>query len=86
LSQYAHSLIFRFLLPYLEQLAQLQINTFNPVGPVYFYHPLTPLDMSVFDEFILEEGAYEFIEGAINILGHEGLLPILEDIKKKKKP
>jgi len=33
----------------------------------------------------LGEGAYEFINGNINILGHDGLLPILEDAKKKKK-
>ena len=41
--------------------------------------------MSAFDEFELHEGDYSFLDGAINIIGHDGLLPILEKIKKKKK-
>jgi len=50
-----------------------------------FYHPLTEYDMAAFDQFNLGEDAYEFINGQVNILGHDGLLPILEEIKKRKK-
>jgi len=52
----------------------------------FYYNPLTPSDMAAFDSaFTLGEGAYEFINGSINIQGHDGLLPILEEVKKKKK-
>jgi hypothetical protein len=81
----------RFLLPVLESLIGYQINAFDFMssaqfaGPVYFYHPLTETDMSAFDTFILDVGAYEFIDGNINMLGHDNILSILEEIKKKKK-
>jgi hypothetical protein len=51
---------------------------------IYFYHPLTPSDESAFEQFNLGEDAYQFIDGELNIVGHDGLLPMLEDIKKKK--
>jgi filamentous hemagglutinin family protein len=42
------------------------ISTANLTGDVYFYHPLTEIDASaVTEEFQLEEGAYEFINGRI---------------------
>jgi len=32
-------------------------------------------NMSAFDEFIVEDGAYQFMEdGSIGIVGHDGLL------------
>ena len=89
-----YGLTIKYLFPWLEKLGG---NTGVQVTPidmmtsdglcrsVFFYHPLTPTDMGAFDEFILEEGAYEFINGRINILGHDALLPVLEEIKKKKK-
>jgi hypothetical protein len=77
-SQLSNAMLFRPLPPTLEQLGGYQFNPFIPPGPVYFYHPLTPIDMSAFEAFILEEGAYEFIDGKINIIGHEGLLPFLK--------
>ena len=55
---------------------EINLEKFNG-GPVFLYHPLTPYDMSAFEEFILGEGDYEFIEGAINIIGHDGLLDLL---------
>ena len=65
----------RSLLPSSEQLAVYQINTFT--GAVYLYHPLTPVDMSAFEQFTLTEGDYSFLDGALNLVGHEGLLPFL---------
>jgi hypothetical protein len=81
----------RFKMPELEKILPNQIHTFDMIssydfaGSTYAYHPLTETDMSAFGEFDMEEGAYEFIGGGINIRGHEGLLPLLEEIKKKKK-
>jgi hypothetical protein len=80
----------RYIPPYLEQIQPFRINPYINVsgvanqGLVYFYHPLASSDYSAFDNFILEEEAYEFIEDSINIKGHDELLPILEDAKKKK--
>ncbi|MFA5145724.1 MAG: hypothetical protein WC723_07015, partial [Candidatus Omnitrophota bacterium] len=55
-------------------------------GGVLHYQPLTPLDTAAFDSvFNLGEDAYKFLDGGLNITGHDGLLPILEGIKKKKK-
>ncbi|MGE5279315.1 MAG: MBG domain-containing protein, partial [Deltaproteobacteria bacterium] len=82
----------RYKLPYLEQLVPHQINPFDLIsstdltGPVYFYHPLVEANMSAYDAFTLEEGAYRFIDQNINIVGHEGLLPILEETRKKNVP
>jgi hypothetical protein len=83
---------YRFILPYLEQFAVYQVTPFDVItssdlhGPVYFYHPITAIDMSPFDNaFTLEIDAYNFIDGTINIQGHDSLLPILEELKKKKK-
>lgn len=60
-------------------LARHQFNNFNPPGgPVFFYHPLTPLDMSAFDALTLTDDAYKFFGGAIDIVGHEGLLPMFK--------
>ncbi|MFA5362932.1 MAG: hypothetical protein WC335_06810, partial [Candidatus Omnitrophota bacterium] len=81
----------RYIPPYLEQIQPFRINPYINIsgvgnqGLVYFYHPLTVSDYSAFDSFILEEGAYEFIDNSINLKGHDNLLPILENAKKKKK-
>ncbi|MBI4972611.1 MAG: filamentous hemagglutinin N-terminal domain-containing protein [Candidatus Omnitrophica bacterium] len=77
-SQLSYCSVIRLILPDSQQSGQFQFNFFIPGGPVYLYHPLTPIDLSAFGEFILEEGAYEFINGAINIIGHGGLLPFLK--------
>lgn len=67
-----------FISPDAGSFGQFQFNTFNPPGgPVYFYHPLTPMDISAFDALTLGDDAYQFIGGSINILGHDGLLPRL---------
>jgi hypothetical protein len=64
--------------PRLEQFAGYQVNTFNPMGGVYLYHPLTEIDLSSFNNFIVGGDAYQFLNGAIDIIGHEGLLPLLK--------
>lgn len=48
--QLLNSLLNWPLLPSLQDLSQYQINTFMPLGPVYLYHPLTPADISAFEE------------------------------------
>jgi hypothetical protein len=51
-----------------------------------FYQPLTEMDSSAFDAAMgIGEGAYEFMGDSLNLVGHEGLLPVFEDIKKKSK-
>ncbi|HAJ57722.1 MAG TPA: hypothetical protein DCL35_08195, partial [Candidatus Omnitrophica bacterium] len=61
----------RYKLPFLEEFSQYQVtpvdlmSSIDIVGPTYFYHPLTPFDMSAFDQFFLEEGAYDFIDGIL---------------------
>ncbi|MBL7131536.1 MAG: right-handed parallel beta-helix repeat-containing protein [Candidatus Omnitrophica bacterium] len=42
-----------------------RMSSFNPTPTFYFYHPLTPVDSSAFDDIILDEGAYEFIEDTL---------------------
>ncbi|MCX5701740.1 MAG: MBG domain-containing protein, partial [Candidatus Omnitrophica bacterium] len=49
------------------------------------YHPLTPSDMAAFDALIISDDAYTFIDGALNLIGHDGLLPLLDEIIKKRK-
>jgi filamentous hemagglutinin family protein len=80
-SQSSNSLVLRILLPGSQQLVQYRINTFDPIGSVYFYHPLVETDMSSFDQFILETGAYEFIDGAINLSGHDAILNLFKQLK-----
>jgi filamentous hemagglutinin family protein len=87
----------RYKFPMLEQMLPGGLTTYRPTpfdlvsssdltGPTYFYQPLTPTDISAFDsQYNIEEGAYDFMDGSINMKGHEGLLPILEDVKKKRK-
>ena len=86
----------RYLFPPLEKLGGTGGVQVTPTDVItsdalarstFFYHPLTETDTAAFDSvFTLGEGAYQFMEGNINIVGHDGLLPILEDVKKKKKP
>jgi hypothetical protein len=37
--------------------------------------------MAAFGDLTLGEGAYEFLNGSINLVGHDGLLPILKKMK-----
>ena len=85
-AQLTNASIVRPLMPDTTQLGQYQTTNFPTFGPVYLYHPLVELDTQAFDsEFNLEEGAYEFIDGVLNIHGHDHILPILEEVKKKRK-
>ncbi|MFC1674688.1 filamentous hemagglutinin N-terminal domain-containing protein [Candidatus Omnitrophota bacterium] len=53
-------------------------------GPVFFYHPLTPSDMTGFEEFLLDEGLYEFIDGNLNFLENTPFFMFMEEEKKKQ--
>ena len=72
LSQASSGLLSHFVFPTAELLKFSQVNTFdpsplqpNPVG-LFLYHPLMDLDSGAFDqEFQLDEGAYDFIDGQI---------------------
>ena len=65
-------------LPGFAELGRYQVNTFTPFrGAVYFYHPLVFIDMSAYDHFGLEEGAYEFINNKINILDRRPFSPFM---------
>ncbi|MFH1128474.1 MAG: YDG domain-containing protein [Candidatus Omnitrophota bacterium] len=67
-----------FIPPDAGSFGQFQFNTFNPLGgTVYFYHPLTPIDLSAFESLNLGDDAYQFIGGAINIIGHDEHIPFL---------
>ncbi len=75
-SQLSNVTAYRVILPSLGQLNIYQVNTIT--GAVYFYHPLTEMDMAAFDELIIEDGAYQFMkDGIIGIVGYNGLAPIL---------
>ncbi|MFH0839154.1 MAG: hypothetical protein V1893_03105, partial [Candidatus Omnitrophota bacterium] len=75
-------LVVRFILPMLNQMATMQISHVEPMG-AYLYNPVTETDVSAFNEITLGEGAYEFLNGVLDIIGHEGLQ---EQIKKKQPP
>jgi hypothetical protein len=89
-SQTAETLSIKYQFPPLGQLEDYQVNPSDLMsssslsGPVLFYHPLTPTDMEAFREFEVEQGAYSFMNGAISLTGHAGLLPMLEEVKKNK--
>ncbi|MCX7661736.1 MAG: hypothetical protein N2Z79_03530, partial [Candidatus Omnitrophica bacterium] len=59
----------------------------SAASDVYKRQPLTETDLSAFDAFVLDEEAYRFIEGGIDIREeHPGLFDWFEeDIRRKKK-
>lgn len=81
----------RYKLPYLEQFAPNQVNPFDFItssdlyGPVYFYSPLTESDSSAFAAFEVGDDAYEFINGSLNMIGHDGLLQFLQLFESKNR-
>jgi len=81
-AQTNNALLGRYTIP--VNFAPFLVNTADTRLSL-FYHPLTESDMSAFDSLSIGEDAYNFIDDSLNFKGHEGLLPILEDIKKKKK-
>jgi len=71
LSQTASGLLGNFVFPSTQQLALVQVNTFDPStavgqGGLFLYHPLIQFDSGAFDqEFQLDQGAFDFIDGEI---------------------
>lgn len=47
--QFGNSSVYRVTPLSSEQLIMYQVNTFDVLGPVYLYHPLTPADISAFE-------------------------------------
>jgi len=54
---------------YYEILSPSLFLSYEPATKIglYAYHPLTPTDLSAFDNIKLDVGAYEFIDGNINV-------------------
>ncbi|MCX5678637.1 MAG: hypothetical protein NTY76_05970 [Candidatus Omnitrophica bacterium] len=70
----------RYPSPDMGQMTTYQINIVNPsVGGVYFYQPLTSYDMAAFNAMILDANSYSFLNGSINLVGHEGLRSLFEN-------
>lgn len=56
---------------------------FDGLGTPYLYHPLTPVDASAFNNFFaLEEGAYSYIDGMLQMMGHDDLSAWLGGIRR----
>jgi hypothetical protein len=70
LNQATNSLVPAPLLPDATQFETYRINLFQTPTPVYFYHPLTEIDTSFFDELELDKEDYEFMDGVISIIGY----------------
>ncbi len=90
LVQASYLLSERYLILLSEQTGGLQITPMDlmtsgeKAGLLYYYHPLTDMDMGAFDEFFAEEGAFEFIDGVLERTGGDGFLKIFEEEQKKK--
>ncbi len=51
-----------------DLLKKYRLVSFDKATPIFYaYHPLTPTDFSAFDNIILDEEAYEFIEKRIKV-------------------
>ena len=82
-SQANNALLGRYTIP--VNFRSFLINTID-TRLALFYQPLTEMDETAFDAAMgIGDDAYQFIDGSLNLVGHEGLLPIFDDIKKKKK-
>ena len=77
-------------LGYYEILSTVRITSADNSMPFFFgYHPLTPTDYTAFDGINLDIGAYDFIEGNLNLKDKNKLYPYYEEneeLKKKKQP
>jgi filamentous hemagglutinin family protein len=58
----------KYLRAYYELLKNRRVVYAMPIDPTtfYFYHPLTPMDYSAFDNIKLDINAYDFIDGNLN--------------------
>ncbi|MFC1804286.1 filamentous hemagglutinin N-terminal domain-containing protein [Candidatus Omnitrophota bacterium] len=85
-----YGLVIRYYWPPQEELGGVNVEPTDIMssdavaGPVFFYHPLTPSDMTGFEEFLLDEGLYEFIDGNLNFLENTPFFMFMEEEKKKK--
>jgi hypothetical protein len=75
----------RYPAPSVSQLQQYSSNVANPqVGPIYFYHPLTPYDMAAFGSMVLSASDYQFLNGSLNLTGHAGLNAMFEEFNSRR--
>jgi hypothetical protein len=77
-------------LGYYEILSLIRITSADGSTPFFYgYHPLTPTDYTAFDGINLDIGAYDFIEGNLNLKDKNKLYPYYEEneeLKKKNQP
>ncbi|HNW39622.1 MAG TPA: hypothetical protein PKI44_04275, partial [Candidatus Omnitrophota bacterium] len=62
----------------------VSIDRQTPTG-TYFYHPLVLSDSSAFDEIALNAGAYDFIDGNLDLKGDNTFSPFYQNDNGKKK-
>ena len=61
----------------------VSIDRLTPTG-TYFYHPLTPSDITAFDGIALDAGAYDFIDGKLGLKGDNTFSPFYQEDGKQK--
>ncbi|MCM8773146.1 MAG: hypothetical protein NC820_00180, partial [Candidatus Omnitrophica bacterium] len=61
-----NQLVSSLILKHPHPFRTLTMYRFNTLGFVYFYHPLTLIDYSLFEKLELDREGYEFIEGRLS--------------------
>jgi hypothetical protein len=73
-------------LGYYEILSTIRITSADSATPFFYgYHPLTPTDLTAFDGITLDVGAYDFIDGNLNLRDQNKLFPYYENNEELKK-
>ncbi|MCU0665481.1 MAG: filamentous hemagglutinin N-terminal domain-containing protein [Candidatus Omnitrophica bacterium] len=92
--QQEYLMTLKYIFPVLENLGlqnPVQVRPFDAMSSdglmrsTFLYQPIVASDVSAYDKFVLEEGAYQFIDGALGMPKHDGLMPILDEVKKRSK-
>ncbi|MCX5711891.1 MAG: hypothetical protein NTY47_02325, partial [Candidatus Omnitrophica bacterium] len=72
-------------LPDAQEFMRFLFNAIDSRKGLLFYHALSPYDVSAFTALEFGAEAYALSGYTLNLNGHDGLLPILDDIRKKRK-
>jgi hypothetical protein len=83
-SQALLQLLSKASLPDAQEFLRFLINSLDPRG-LLFYHPLSPFDAAAFAALQFGAESYILSGNTLNLNGHDGLLPIFDQIKKKRK-
>lgn len=83
-SQALLQLLSKASLPDAQEFLRFLINSLDPRG-LLFYHPLSPYDAAAFAALQFGAESYILSGNTLNLNGHDGLLPIFDQIKKKRK-